>query len=354
MVTETATSDKGGISAGEGHRGHSRPNAEQKKGLFLFLCFAAVVLVALVVGIVFERQSDQPLRSTATQNVGQLHRVEYNGQTHVEKTALTTLLLMGTDQTEASVRYGARQGGQADFLMLVVIDHNDRTIHQLQIDRDTIAEVETLGVLGNPVGTRSMQICLAHAFGSQPDQNCRSVVKAVENLLEGIEIDDYLSLSMNAIGTINHALGGVTVTLDEDLSYADPQMTAGATLQLSDSQAAILLHDRMQLGDGTNQSRMKRQRLYLTAAAETMRARMREDPEFTGRFLEQLEEFMVASIQRGELINEANRAYHYTVLPYETLEGEHTIGEDGFVEFHVAPGATAEWVMNTFYRVENK
>ena len=129
-------------------------------------------------------------------------------------------------------------------------------------------------------------------------------------------------------------------------------MLKGATLQLSDEQAQILLHDRMNLGDGTNESRMKRQRLYMNAAAETLRTRMQQEPEFAGRFLEALEEYMVSSIQRGELLNEINRAYRYETLPAATLEGEHVIGEDGFVEFHAAENAAAQWVMETFYKVD--
>ena len=43
------------------------------------------------------------------------------------------------------------QGGQADFQRLIVIDSKDKTVRQLQIDRDTMAEVTVLGMLGNPV-----------------------------------------------------------------------------------------------------------------------------------------------------------------------------------------------------------
>ena len=41
------------------------------------------------------------------------------------------------------------------------------------------------------------------------------------------------------------------------------------------------------------------------------------------------------------------------VLPVQTLQGEHCIGEDGFMEFHVTEGATAQWVMGTFYEQDH-
>ena len=354
MVIGKMLQRRGVSVAGSTARGGKSLNTERKKGLILLGCFVGVVVAGLLAGMYFEQNSASPARHTASQNVGQLKRVEYEGRTYVEKKAMTSLLLMGTDRTEKSVSYGARQGGQADFLMLVVIDHNDREIHRLQIDRDTITEVETLGVLGNPVGTRPMQICLAHSFGSTPEQNSRFAKKAVENLLEGISIDDTIVLNMDAIGAVNSALGGVTVTLEEDLSYADAAMINGATLRLTERQAEILLHDRMQLGDGTNEARMKRQRLYLNAAVETLVSRMKQNAEFMGVFLDALDPYMVASIPRGDLIAEVNRAYHYTVLPVQSLAGEHAIGADGFVEFHVAQGATIQWVMETFYKVDIK
>ena len=45
-----------------------------------------------------------------------------------------------------------------------MIDSKDKTVRQLKIDRDTMAEVTVLGMLGNPVGTTQMQISLPMAL----------------------------------------------------------------------------------------------------------------------------------------------------------------------------------------------
>ena len=315
----------------------------------LTLAFAAVLLIMTIL----EKSRTEQARGVSTQNVGQLRRVNYNGAVYREKPAMTSILLIGTDRPEGSVGYGARQGGQADFLMLVVIDDNEKAIHQLQIDRDTMTAVETLGVLGNPVGTKEMQISLAHAFGATPEANCESVQKAVENLLEGIEIDYYISMSMDSIGELNDALGGVTVTLDEDLSELDAQMKIGATVTLNSAQAELLIRGRMQIGDGTNKSRMRRQRLFLEAAADTLKKRIQQDTEFVNSFFDAIEPKTTMNIQRSRLIGELNTAYGYEVHPIQTIEGEHTIGRDGFMEFHVKTGAAAQWVVDVFFEQED-
>ena len=74
---------------------------------------------------------------------------------------------------------------QADFLLLIVIDAPDKKVSMLQIDRDTITDVETLGVLGNVIGTRKLQIALSHSYGKTPQDNCAYTVKTVSNLLQG-------------------------------------------------------------------------------------------------------------------------------------------------------------------------
>lgn len=325
----------------------------RRKGLIWLIVFPVAVIAVLLGAMRLEQGSGGQERGVPTQNVGQLKRVTYQGQTYREKPALTSLLLIGTDRPEGTSGYGARQGGQADFLMLVVIDDNEKVVHQLQIDRDTVTAVETLGVLGNPIGTKDMQICLAHAFGATPEANCLSVQTAVEHLLEGIGIDYYIALGMDSIGMLNDALGGVTVTLEEDLTGADAQMAAGATLKLTAEQAELLVRSRMQLGDGTNESRMNRQRLYLKAAGEALKARIKAEPDFLNGFLEKLEGAATMNIQRSQLLHEVNSGYAYEVLPIRTLEGEHGIGSDGFVEFHPAAGAAAQWVIDVFYEIEN-
>ena len=313
------------------------------------MALGLLVIAAFVIGDYLERQNQTQERGELTSGIGQRKRVEYNGHTYAERTNLTTILLMGIDRTEDSQSYGARQGGQADSLLLLVIDHSNKTISQLQIDRDTITPVEVMGVLGNSVGTRDMQISLSHGFGRTAEACCKNTVKAAENLLEGVVIDYYMALNMDAIGKLNNALGGVTVTLQDDFSDTDPAMVKGATLKLTDEQAEIYLRARMSVGSGTNEERMARQRVFLSAAVDILREKIKESVNYAGEFFDALEPNMTSSVKRGMLMNEANQSYNFEVKPIDTLAGEHKVSSDGFMEFHVADGAAADWVMQVFY-----
>lgn len=334
-------------------RRRRKPEGHQRL-LALSLLAVLVLAAAYCAGMWYEDSRRVQARGEQTQDVGMLRRVEYEGRTYVENPAVTTVLLMGVDHESDAARYGARQGGQADFLMLLAIDHQDGVIRQLHIDRDTMAEVETVGVLGNPIGTRTMQICLAHAYGATDEENSEHMRGAVENLLEGIEIDFYLALNLDAIAALNDALGGVTVTLEDDYTAVDPAMKPGATLTLTGEQARTMVRSRMEVADGTNASRMKRQQTFLSAAAARMSERIRQDSAFINTLFDVLQGYMTTNMTRSRMAGEANQAYSYDVLPADTLAGEHTIGEDGFVEFHTEDGETARWVIDVLFEPENK
>ena len=148
----------------------NKPKLKAKKRLIILSSVFILAILAFVIGAYLENQNKTQERGVIQEDIGVLKRVTYQGKEYIEKTAVTTILLMGVDQNDDEERYTARQGGQADFIMLYVIDHNDRTISQLQIDRDTMANVKVYGIFGNDLGTRMMQICLAHGYGTTDEE----------------------------------------------------------------------------------------------------------------------------------------------------------------------------------------
>ncbi len=333
------------------HKSRNRPRNLRRSVFFMALSIV-VLIAAYVIASRYEEASRKQLPGENTMDVGVLKRIEYNGKTYVEKTGITRILLMGIDAGANDRRYGARQGGQADFLMLMVIDHPNDSIHLLQIDRDTITEVETLGILGNPIGTKAMQICLAHSFGATNEDSAQFTKNAVSNLLQGMDIDFYMSLTMDCMQTINSALGGVTVTLEDDFSDIDPEMTKGKTLTLTDRQAEIFMRGRMEVGDGTNNSRMRRHRAFISSASKKFRMLAEEDPTFISEFYDALQAYMTADIKKGRVLNEANRAYKYEILPVQTPDGTYSVGKDGFIEFHVSDGSIEKWIAETMFMID--
>lgn len=275
--------------------------------------------------------------------------ITYEGIAYEPK-RLTTVLLMGVDKSASSGGGGFRSGGQADFLLLLLIDHAGKTIAPLQIDRDTMTRITVLGVLGSDAGTRNAQICLSHGFGDGGEQSCRLTQDAVSNLLMGVEIDFFVEMNMDGISVLNDAVGGVPVTLDDDFSALDPAMRKGVTLTLHGDQAEYYVRNRRGIGIGTNERRMERQRLYLKALSERLSAVSRENSDFMGGLYDMLEPYLQTNMKRGRMINETWRTRDYAFSEIVRPAGEHSVGEDGFMEFHPDQAALQKMVVDLFYQ----
>ena len=276
--------------------------------------------------------------------------IEYEGHTYRQRSNVSSILLMGIDQDEiGTTRVGQRGGGQADFLRLIVIDKRSKTVSQLAIDRDTLAEITILGVTGNVAGTRKDNISLSHYFGDGREKSCELTRNAVSKLLFGTRIDFYMAMNMSGIGTFNDAIGGVTVTLEDDFSASNPAWTTGAKVTLNGGEAETFVRSRMSIGDGTNESRMRRQQQYLSEAARILQDKVQKNYDFIGRLFDRMNPYLVSGIQRSKLVDEAYLARSYSRPAVYTIPGEHRTGEDGFMEFVPDEKALKEVVLKLFY-----
>ena len=274
---------------------------------------------------------------------------EVDGVLYRRRKNLTSILVMGVDRDSDAESDSPFEGGQADFQRLIVIDPDEGTVHQLKIDRDTLTEVTVLGFLGSPIGTQTMQISLAHGFGDGKEQSCEYAREAVEGLLNGENIDFYLAMNLDGITVLNDAVGGVTVTLEDDFSAHDPAMTKGTTLTLHGKQAEYYVRSRMDIGEGTNEARMVRQENYLNQLSSLLEGKIRQDKQFVTTLYEELTPYLVSDMAKGRLINEVWAARDYTLEDAIELTGEHQVAEDGFMEFHADEDSIQKAVLELFW-----
>lgn len=328
---------------------HSR----KKAGIPIALAaFAGLVLLALLsiggIRIAQRPQQEEP-RGDHTLRYENDNLMEYGGKTYREKSNLTTILLVGID-TEGSTKISPyRSGGQADFLRLIIIDREKKSVSQLQIDRDTMAPITILGVLGNVSGIRTAQLCLSYGYGDGKEKSCELTADAVSKFLSDISIDYYISMNLDGISVLNDMLGGITVTLEDDFSELDPAMTKGATLTLMGEQAELFVRSRKTVGIGTNESRMKRQEEYITEASEILLRYINEDDQFVGKLYDALSSYLVTNMSRGRLINEVWSAKEYRREDVLKIDGTYRVGTDGFLQYHTEESDLAEVTCELFF-----
>lgn len=278
--------------------------------------------------------------------------VTWDGGKYRKTPAVTTYLIAGidkdpTERTTASNRY--RNGGQADYLLLLVIDHTNRKVYQLQIDRDTMTDVTVLSVNGKETGSRLLQICLAHSYGASKDDNARYTVRAVRHLMHDMEISGYFMVNYTAVSVLNDTLGGITVTVPDDMTSVNPLWTQGATITLHGSEAETFVRTRKTVGQGTNAERMARQNEFTSNAIRKMNLQLSENAEFGSKLLSAIKRTVVTNIPQQQLLLDISETHGYAFQPVEYLRGEYTIADNGFAEFHADETSITEWIMTRLY-----
>ena len=320
-----------------------------KKTGILLLCVA--LLAALIAGASYmaKKDAEAPIENAGSaQNAAvKQESLTYNGQEYPMKSHLQTVLLIGTDAMEAyeEVTEGFKpyyNYHQADFLTLVVLDTENNTAEILQLNRDTMTDVPWLDVLGNYGGTEVKQLCLAYNYGDGGMKSCRNTVSAVSGLLFAAPIDHYIQIPMTAVPALNDVVGGVPVTLEEDLTTVDPAFAEGTTVWLDGEQAEKFVRARMGLENDTNLARMKRQRQYLDSFQKRAREAFNSDSEFMVKLLEKLSEFLQSDLTAQQLSDFVTQLDSCEISPIRYAEGELKKGER-YYEFY--PAESSLWAM---------
>lgn len=273
--------------------------------------------------------------------------IEYNGIRYKLNKDIDTVLLIGVDKyvnsTTDSDTYINTQ--QSDFLMLMVIDTEKESYRVLHINRDTMTDVNMLGVTGDVVGTIYEQIALAHTYGSGQEDSAENVVDAVSNLLYDVDVDHYISVTMDAVSTINDAVGGVTLTA---LDTINDDIVEGETVTLLGANALLYVRTRIGLEDSTNLHRMERQKQYLEALFEQFKNKSDEDSGFFLSVALEISQYMISDCTVNELSSIYNAMSDYELIDYVTIEGEAVQGEE-YIEYYIDEDALYELYLELFY-----
>lgn len=318
------------------------------KKIALILCIG--ILVALVLGALLMMREEPIADAGTAQNAAQ--KLSYKGTEYPVKKHLQTVLLIGTDSIE---QYEEQTEGlrafynynQADFLMLLVMDTDANTAQILQLNRDTMTDVPWLDVLGKYGGTEFKQLCLAFNYGDGGAKSCRNTMDAVSRLLFDAPIQSYIQVPMTVIPVLNDLVGGVPVTITDDMTVVDPAFVKGATVWLTGAQAEKYVRARMALEDDTNLARMRRQRDYLDSFQKCAREALNTDSEFVVKLLEKLSEYLQSDLTGQQLSDLITRLDHSEVLPIRYPKGELVVGAE-YYEFYVDEDSLWELVKSVY------
>ena len=285
-------------------------------------------------------------------------QIRYNGKTYQYKDNLMNILCLGIDSRDGIAKEKTPgKAGQADCVILAVLDDDAKTIQLINISRDSMVPVHVYATDGSFVEDRTEQLALQYAYGNGRDWSCQLMEEAVSELFYGLPIHGYCALSMNSIASLNDVVGGVTVTVPEDLAVMQPKLfTAGDTVTLKGELAYHFVHDRdyKSADIASNNKRIARQKTYAVAFVNQFKQGMKEDMTLPVKLYQTAEKQMVTSIgldQAIYLCTEYMNSSFDTDNIY-TIEGEVTKGEE-YAEFNVDDDALYQLILDVFYEEVN-
>ena len=318
--------------------------------LLLIILVAAVVLGAVFHFIRVWERSRYMVDAPENNKQEEAAVTYFNGKGYVKRENIETVLLIGLDKFDGASpspdSYVNDQ--QSDFLLLLILDHENKSYTSLHINRDTMAEIPLLGVGAVDIGTKTGQLALAHTYGDGKAVSCRNTVSAVSGFLYGTEIRHYISLTMDAVPNVNDMVGGVTVTVMDDFSAVDPELIKDTDVTLTGDQALTYVRARGGMEDSTNLHRMERQRQYLSALHQRVREQAEQDASFMLDALIDISQYLVSDCTVYQLADIGNYLLDYSGGDILTIEGEAVKGEE-FMEFYADEDALREQLLSLFY-----
>ncbi len=318
------------------HRHHHKHRFRKafSQNIKKFFGFIAIFALLSIVGIAFV--TDDVFKQKNSK-VDFTSRTVIDGEFYYPR-ELETFLISGVDKNSdikvSETSYGNNM--QADFIALVIFDKYDKKYSIININRDSMVQVDELDINGNKTGNMTReQIALAHTYGNGSNSSSMNIVRAVSRMFYNININYYATITMDTLPIINDAVGYVTVKMPEDYTNLDPAFIKGEDVQLKGKQSTAFVRARMSVDDGTNISRMNRQKLYIDSFIKQY-----QTVEFTEEFIMKLysdvskKGSLVTNTTPRGIQNLMQTISAYTYDTQYSLNGESVKGEK-FMEYNL-------------------
>lgn len=317
-----------------------------------FIAILAIVCVILLCGVGYtilngknkDETRDVPASSTDDAEKSS-DTIVVDGREYRLNTNIQTVLFMGIDKNAKS-DMGDRAGenGQSDSLNLLIVDRETKKAQILQISRDSMVDIDIYSASGEKMISEPGQIALQYAYGDGEEESCRLTAGKVSELLYGVNVDSYLSLTMEGMVKAADAIGGVTMTVPEDYTWIDPAFSKGATLTMDGEMVEKYVRSRDTEVLDSNVQRMERQSQFMGALIEKLQ-NVKETSNYLSLY-QQMEPYMVTNMTADEM-----KSLSEYDIDTDTLEvpGE-VILKDGHAQFIIDNEALRKIILKTFYK----
>lgn len=292
-----------------------------------------------------------PAGGKSTKETKEAKVIRYNGKKYRYREDIINILCIGVDK-EIPMEEKRDTGslGLADAILLVSVDTKQHTMKIIAVPRDSIVPVKVMDPTGKYVRTDNKQLAYQYAYGTTAEQSSSLTVEAVSKLLYQIPIQRYCSINFQALPQVNDAVGGVDVTVLEDMTWYDPVFIYGDAIHLFGNQALDYVRQRDENVEGSNLLRIERQKQYITAFMDRARTVLPGNLTLPVTLYNQLKEEMCTDIKVEDityLVTEILKT-NLTGEDMFMIPGDVVMGEQ-YEEYYVQEDNLKSLVISTFY-----
>ena len=200
--------------------------------------------------------------------------IVFDGETYKFNNNVACISIIGTDYNLDENAYHA----MGDAIYLLTVDTETGKVSVVGVSRDTITDVDLYSSSGSYIDTEKMQLSYAYSFENKAVSGGANTNEALSKLFYGLPFDNYYAINMDALLTLNDAIGGVTLISSMDFTspVSGRYIKAGDEVTLYGRDAEYYVRSREDDVEANN-SRMQRQQEYIRAFLSQMIPAVKKD-----------------------------------------------------------------------------
>ena len=276
--------------------------------------------------------------------------INYGGVSYEFNDNVISIAFIGAD--EGSGQDEGMMMGDAIYVLTVDAKSGDTKI--LGISRDTMADVDVYSNEGKFIDTEKLQMAYAHAYRSDTVTGGQNTITSISRLFYGLPMKNYFAINMDALTTLNDAIGGVTLT--SSITFVSPEdgrtISEGETVTLHGKEADKYVRTRDMTQLESNNDRMQRQQEYIRAFLSQIFPAVKNDISVVSKLYSAITDNSETSLDITKMTYIASTAVSHlnsaSDIQYVNLKGK--IVEGKHAEMYVSNEDTIRTMLDIFYK----
>ncbi len=286
--------------------------------------------------------------------------VVYEDKVYEYREDTLNFLLMGIDrggELSSETKLTDWKAGKADVIFLLSLCREDKTLSAIGIPRNSMVSIEVFNDKSECIDTIYNQISLQYAYAGGGELGLAKMTESVSELFGGLPIHGACAVSYDAVSEITNRLGGIEVTVPDDMTAYNRNYTQGSRQTLTGKNVVNYLRYRDMYTLGSPTVRLTRQKEFMKTAAACVLQEIKANPAFVKETYEAVKSYMNTDISVDEAVYIATQALDcaFSEDSFYQLSGEDKakyIDDEGdyYNDYYLDEEALKSLMMKVFYK----